>query len=74
VNLSSEPVSNYELSLDESNLKQGDKDIIPLIGASEVVNLTIDQSGGFTAFKPLEEIPPYSSLILILTDGDLNKD
>jgi glycosidase len=74
VNLSSEPVGNYELSLDESNLKQGDKDIIPLMGASEEVNLTIDQSGGFAEFKPLEEIPPYSSLILFLADGDLNKD
>lgn len=70
VNTSGEPVNNYELSLAESNLKQGERQIIPLMGVSEQATLTVDQSGGFAEFKPLEEIPPYSSLIFFLADGE----
>jgi glycosidase len=69
VNMSGEPVSDYELSLDESNLKQGDRQIIPLMGGSEQATLTVDQSGRFSDFKPLEEIPPYSTLIFFLSNG-----
>ena len=69
VNTSGEPVSDYELSMAESNLRPGEKQITPLMGASEQATLTVDQSGGFAGFKPLEEIPPYSTLIFLIADG-----
>jgi glycosidase len=69
VNVSGEPVIDYELSLDESNMKQGDRQIIPLMSVSEHATLPVDQSGGFAGFKPLEEIPPYSTLIFLLSEG-----
>jgi alpha-amylase len=68
VNMSGEPVNDYELSVAESDLKLGEKQIIPLMGPSEKATLTVDGAGGFTEFKPLDEIPPYSSLILLLKD------
>jgi glycosidase len=70
VNTGSEPVANYELSIAESNMRTGEKQIVPLMGSTGQVTLTVDQSGGFVEFKPLDEIPPFSSLIFLLADGD----
>jgi glycosidase len=69
VNMSGVPVSDYELSITDSDMKSGEKQIIPLMGASEQATHIVDQSGGFAGFKPLEEIPPYSTLIYFLADG-----
>jgi hypothetical protein len=68
--MSGEPVNNYELSLTESSLKPGVKLVTSLMSAAEQSELTVDQSGGFHEFKPMGEIPPYSTLIYLLTDGE----
>jgi alpha-amylase len=67
INMSSELINNYELSIIESNLRSGEKQIIPLMGVINQTALAINQSGGFSGFKPLDELPPYSSLILRLS-------
>jgi alpha-amylase len=67
INMSSEPINNYELSIIESNLRFGEKQIIPLMGVINQTVLAINQSGGFSGFKPLDKLPPYSSLILHLS-------
>jgi glycosidase len=70
VNMSDEPVSNYELSVAESNLRPREMHVIPLIGSTEQAALTVNQSGTFFGFKPMEEIPPYTTLIFLLTDKE----
>jgi glycosidase len=70
VNTSSETVTEYELSIAESKLEQGEKQLTPLMGFSSQASIAVNQQGGFDGLKPLDEIPPYTSLILLLSDQD----
>jgi glycosidase len=70
VNTSSETVTEYELSIAESKLEQGEKQLTPLMGFSSQASIAVNQEGGFNGLKPLDEIPPYTSLILLLSDQD----
>jgi glycosidase len=65
VNLDDQPVSNYGLSLGKGPLS-GEYDVISLLDDSTFAPLQANASGGFDDYIPLEEIPPYSVIILKL--------
>lgn len=65
VNLTGTPVSKYQLNLGEKLLPNGA--ILPtlLFGTGEVAPLKI-RNGGFSEYKPLDELLPYGSYIFLL--------
>ncbi|MCI0555852.1 MAG: alpha-amylase [Anaerolineae bacterium] len=63
INLSSEPVSDYTLNLEESPLA-GDYVIAPLLDPGQFASPTITPQGGFENYQPLPEIPPHGRFIL----------
>jgi alpha-amylase len=69
INLSGEPISDYELSLTKSSLLANSGEILPLLGVDQTSLITIDQVGGFTGYKPLDEIPPYGTFIFKLPNN-----
>ena len=66
VNLSGSPVSSYALSAAQSSLAEGSYTPYPILGEGEFAPLTTGASGGFSAYVPLPEIPPYATIILQL--------
>ncbi len=67
VNLSGEPVSDYQLTLATGPLAAGSRyRAVPLMGAGPSADLTANAGGGFDAYPPLPTLAPYSSLILQL--------
>jgi len=66
INLTSEPVSDYRLTLENSALVSGTYLALPLLGTGTFTDLTALTSGGFSNYIPLEEIPPYATIILQL--------
>lgn len=65
VNLTGTPVSEYQLRLTESILSDGSIKPILLFGTGDPGKLRIS-NGGFSGYKPFEELPPYSSFIILL--------
>jgi len=67
VNLSGEPVRDYQLTLATGPLAAGSRyRAVPLMGAGPSADLTANAGGGFDAYMPWPALPPYSSLILQL--------
>lgn len=64
VNLNSEPLNNYSLSIQESSLPTGVYNVTPLMGAGYPGELNVNEKGGFSGYKPATEIPAYGTLIL----------
>jgi glycosidase len=70
-NLTSQPLSNYQLDLVEGPL-QGQLQATLLEGnilspsASQPGAPTVNDSGGFNAYTPLQEIPPYGMALIRL--------
>jgi glycosidase len=62
INFSEDPVSDYSLSLSEGPLSA---EVVPevLFGSADPASLNVNEAGGFDAYKPLERLPPQSSLI-----------
>ncbi len=60
INLGGSPVSDYSLSLDASSIAAGTYQPSALIGVAAASPLRVNAGGGFTDFKPLAEIPPFS--------------
>lgn len=68
INLSGEPVSDYELSIAKSSLNPGNFSLGSLMGKEALVGfLSINQAGGFKGFKPFDELPPYSTSLFLLS-------
>ena len=68
INLSGESVSDYELSIAESPLMPGNFSLSSLMGPETLDGyLSIDQAGGFSGYKPLDELPPYSTSLILLS-------
>jgi glycosidase len=65
INLTGAPIADYSLSLAASTLTQGTHGLSPLLGPDGAA-LTIAQNGGFTDFKPLAEIPPYTTILYLI--------
>lgn len=63
INLSAEPVSNYQLTLKTSSLAQGASAAL-LFGEGSITAPRIDSSGGFAAYTPLAEIPAQSAAVI----------
>jgi glycosidase len=65
INLSSEPVSDFALNLEQGPLS-GDYLLAPLLDIGTVDAPTITEQGGFESYKPLPELPPYGRFVLQL--------
>ena len=63
LNLGMDPVEDYELVL-EDGLFDGAKQAVSLYGLEDPNSPTIDESGGFTGYKPFASLPPQSSAII----------
>ncbi len=64
-NLSSEPVTDYTLNLEQGPLS-GEYISVPILYDSEFASPKITDKGGFENYQPLPEIPPYGRFILQL--------
>ncbi|HET9906635.1 MAG TPA: alpha-amylase family glycosyl hydrolase [Anaerolineales bacterium] len=65
VNLEGTPISDYQLSLNESLLSDGTVTPQPLFGTIEAMPVIIS-GGKFSDYKPMNELLPYQSYILEL--------
>ena len=65
VNLSSQPVSDYALNLEQGSLS-GNYVIAPLLDNGTFTSPIITAQGGFENYKPLPELPPNGRFILQL--------
>ncbi|NUM45229.1 MAG: alpha-amylase [Anaerolineales bacterium] len=65
INLSREAVSDYAITLESSSLI-GEVQAIDLLNGTEIAAPVLNEAGGFTAYKPLEEIPARMGLIIHL--------
>ena len=65
INIDDQPVSDYTIDLGRGPLS-GSYNIVSLLDDSSFVTLQANDAGGFDAYVPLEEIPPYSVSILQL--------
>lgn len=66
INLGSTELSNYTLALKSSAVRPGDYHAVSLLSSEAAADLTIDAQGGFSDYRPLPSLPPYSGLILQL--------
>jgi alpha-amylase len=64
-NLSNQPVKGYKLALDSGPLKGRVKASL-LFGEGAPASPALNAHGGFSAYTPLAEIPPYGVAILTL--------
>ena len=62
VNLKGTPISDYQLSLNESVLSDGTVTLISLFEAEEAIPVTISD-GKFSGYKPIDELIPHQSYI-----------
>ncbi|GAB4580842.1 MAG: alpha-amylase family glycosyl hydrolase [Anaerolineales bacterium] len=65
INLSREAVRDYSISLESSSLT-GEVQAIDLLNGIEIAAPILNEAGGFTGYKPLEEIPARMGLIIHL--------
>ena len=66
INLTGEPIEDYELKLEEALLNDGIYNITLLLGEGKVVPLRVD-GGKFSDYVPLKALPPYSTFVMQLT-------
>ena len=66
INTSDVLVDEYELSIDKSSLVSGEFTISTLLGSPIASNLSVGPLGDFKGYKPLDEIPPFSTTLLLL--------
>jgi glycosidase len=65
VNLKGTTIADYQLRLAENNLPNGSIKPSLLLGAGNPNKLKISD-GGFSEYRPLDELPPYGSFIFLL--------
>jgi hypothetical protein len=66
INLSDQPITDYNLSVKANSLNAGTYQALPLMGEGVFADLTASDKGVFKAYKPLAEIPTYATIILQL--------
>lgn len=64
-NLSSEPVTDYALNLEQGPLS-GEYVTVPILYDGEFASPAVTEQGGFENYQPLPELPPYGRFILQL--------
>jgi alpha-amylase len=67
INIDDQPVSEYSIDLGVGPLA-GSYNVLSLLDDSSFGPLQANDSGGFDAYVPLEEIPPYSVSVLKLNN------
>ncbi len=65
VNLSNEPIRDYQLSFTSATLK-GSYTPQALVGTGGFAGLQLDAQGGVEGYKPLAELPGNANLVLLL--------
>lgn len=65
VNLSDQPVADFNLSQAGSDLPAGEYQVTGVFGSASTSGLSVDAAGGFTGFEPGEEIPAWGTLIYL---------
>jgi len=63
VNLGQQPVTDYALTLAEGPFKAGVQPTL-LMGAGNLTAPQVNAQGGFDAYRPVETLPEFSSVIL----------
>ena len=66
INIDDAPVSDYEIELSSGPLS-GQYTAASLLDATTINSLTANDKGGFDAYAPLPELPPYSVTVIQLT-------
>jgi glycosidase len=66
VNLTGDPVRDYRLRLAQSSLEEGGYTPRAILGEGDFAPLHATSDGGFSAYVPLEEVPPYATILLEL--------
>ena len=66
VNLTSSPIRDHKLSLDTSALPQGEYTPVSLLDETSVVTLTVLDNGRIWNYVPVQEIPPYATIMIQL--------
>jgi glycosidase len=67
INLTDEPVADYQLSLKESSLAAGTYTAVSLLSEAVLEDLVVESDGSFNGYRPCQQIPPYSTLVIALT-------
>ncbi len=62
INLGDEPITDYELTLDDSELDLSSASLI--YGEGQVVSPEINSEGGFDVYTPITEIAPFSTVVI----------
>ena len=62
INLDDEPVTNYALTLDESELEFSQPALV--FGEGDIAAPLINAAGGFDAYAPLASLAPHSTLVI----------
>lgn len=66
INVDDQPATDYTLTLENGPLA-GEYTLSTLFGEGNATPLTVSAAGGFEAYTPLAEIPPYAVLVFELT-------
>ena len=66
INIDDAPISNYEIEVSTGPLA-GRYNVTSLLDDATINSLTANDKGGFDAYTPLPEIPPYSVIVIQLT-------
>ena len=67
INPSDDAVDNYSLNLAEGPLS-GPVDVSLLLGEGALTAPQVNAGGGFDDYLPLESLPPYSTVVIELTN------
>jgi len=65
VNLSGREVNDYSLSLSRGPLRSVLRPAL-LLGQGDFYAPTVSERGGFDGYRPLDMLPPYSSVLMQL--------
>ncbi len=68
VNLSEEPVKDYELSLDSSPIVPGEYLAVSLFDDRRFAPIKVGDQGGFLAYRPIDELPRHRASVIQLTE------
>jgi hypothetical protein len=66
INIGNKPVTDYQLELGRGTLS-GKYAAASLLDDSTISALQANETGGFDAYTPLAEMPPYGVLVIQLT-------
>ncbi len=73
VNLTNAAISDYSLGTAKSSLTPGTYHLAPIMGTGPIADLTIASVGDFALYKPVNEIPAYSTWILQLQSTKISQ-